>query len=54
MVPGVWVLSAGGPVARASLPDRVGHVRFDEFVDAVRQLGGFWAVLNEPPPDLSE
>ena len=25
-------------------------VRFQEFVDAVRQLGAFWAVLNEPPP----
>jgi len=25
-------------------------VRFEEFVDAVRQLGGFWALLNEPPP----
>lgn len=28
-------------------------VRFEEFVDAVRQLGGFWAVLNEPPPEPS-
>jgi CheY-like chemotaxis protein len=25
-------------------------VRFQEFVEAVRQLGAFWAVLNEPPP----
>jgi CheY-like chemotaxis protein len=25
-------------------------VRFNEFVEAVRQLGAFWAVLNEPPP----
>jgi CheY-like chemotaxis protein len=25
-------------------------VRFQEFVDAVRQLGAFWAVLNVPPP----
>jgi CheY-like chemotaxis protein len=25
-------------------------VRFQEFVEAVRQLGGFWALLNEPPP----
>lgn len=25
-------------------------VKFHEFVDAVRQVGSFWAVLNEPPP----
>ncbi len=25
-------------------------VRFSEFVKAVSDLGGFWAVLNEPPP----
>ena len=25
-------------------------VAFGEFMDAVRQLGGFWAVVNEPPP----
>ncbi len=25
-------------------------VQFHEFVDAVKQLGGFWAVINEPPP----
>jgi CheY-like chemotaxis protein len=25
-------------------------VDFSEFVNAVRLLGGFWAVLNEPPP----
>jgi CheY-like chemotaxis protein len=25
-------------------------VDFPEFVQAVRVLGGFWAVLNEPPP----
>jgi CheY-like chemotaxis protein len=25
-------------------------VAFTEFMDAVRQLGGFWAVINEPPP----
>lgn len=25
-------------------------VRFPEFVHAVQELGGFWAVLNEPPP----
>jgi len=26
-------------------------VKFSEFVDAVKHLGVFWAVLNEPPPD---
>jgi len=26
-------------------------VAFDEFVGAVKNLGLFWAVLNEPPPD---
>ena len=25
-------------------------VRFQEFLEAVRQLGAFWALLNEPPP----
>lgn len=26
-------------------------VRFTEFVDAVRQIGVFWALINEPPPE---
>jgi CheY-like chemotaxis protein len=26
-------------------------VKFQEFVEAVRQIGGFWAVVNQPPPD---
>lgn len=25
-------------------------VRFQEFVEAVKKLGVFWAVINEPPP----
>jgi hypothetical protein len=25
-------------------------VDFRSFIDAVRQLGAFWAVVNEPPP----
>jgi CheY-like chemotaxis protein len=25
-------------------------VDFHEFVEAVKQLGGFWAMVNEPPP----
>jgi len=25
-------------------------VRFAEFVEAVKQIGGFWALVNEPPP----
>jgi hypothetical protein len=25
-------------------------VKFQSFVDAVKQLGAFWAVVNEPPP----
>jgi CheY-like chemotaxis protein len=25
-------------------------VNFSEFVEAVKQLGAFWAVINEPPP----
>jgi CheY-like chemotaxis protein len=28
-------------------------VGFDQFSDAIRQLGIFWAVLNEPPPSHS-
>ncbi len=29
-------------------------VDFNEFVEAVRQLGLYWLVLNEPPPDLED
>jgi DNA-binding NarL/FixJ family response regulator len=25
-------------------------VNFHEFIDAVKQVGCFWVVLNEPPP----
>ena len=25
-------------------------VTFGEFVEAVKQVGAFWAVINEPPP----
>ena len=25
-------------------------VRFQEFVESVKQLGAFWAIVNEPPP----
>ena len=26
-------------------------VNFQEFVDAVKELGVFWAIVNEPPPE---
>lgn len=26
-------------------------VKFQDFVEAVKQVGAFWAVLNEPPPE---
>ncbi len=26
-------------------------VKFQEFVEVVKQVGAFWAVLNEPPPE---
>ena len=26
-------------------------VAFHDFVDAIKMLGGFWAVVNEPPPN---
>jgi CheY-like chemotaxis protein len=26
-------------------------VGFEQFTDAIRQLGMFWVVLNEPPPN---
>jgi CheY-like chemotaxis protein len=29
-------------------------VRFADFVDAVRQIGVFWALINEPPPARHE
>ncbi len=25
-------------------------VDFHKFVDAIKQIGGFWAIINEPPP----
>jgi two-component system, response regulator len=28
-------------------------VKFKEFIDAVKQVGSFWALVNEPPPVLS-
>jgi CheY-like chemotaxis protein len=28
-------------------------VDFRAFIDAVRQLGAFWAVINEPPPGVA-
>jgi CheY-like chemotaxis protein len=27
-------------------------VGFQQFVDAIRQVGMFWAVINQPPPEL--
>ena len=27
-------------------------VDFNQFIIAVKQLGAFWAILNEQPPDL--
>ena len=29
-------------------------VDFDDFIGAVKQLGVFWAVVNEPPPETAE
>jgi hypothetical protein len=29
-------------------------VEFQAFVDAVKELGLFWAVINEPPPGSVE
>ena len=29
-------------------------VAFDEFIGAVKNLGLFWAVLNQPPPERSQ
>ena len=29
-------------------------VKFDDFLKAVQDLGIFWAVLNEPPPRISQ
>jgi CheY-like chemotaxis protein len=26
-------------------------MKFQEFVEAIRQVGSFWAVINEPPPN---
>jgi DNA-binding NarL/FixJ family response regulator len=29
-------------------------VNFHQFVDAVKALGGFWAVINQPSPDSAD
>jgi CheY-like chemotaxis protein len=29
-------------------------VGFEKFTDAIRQLGVFWAMLNEPPPSTGK
>lgn len=29
-------------------------VRFTEFVEAVKNIGIFWALINEPPPNISK
>lgn len=29
-------------------------VKFHEFVDAVKQVGSFWGVINEPPPGTAQ
>jgi DNA-binding NarL/FixJ family response regulator len=29
-------------------------VRFTEFVEAVKEIGVFWALINEPPPGSLE
>jgi len=29
-------------------------VDFKQFIDAVKQIGSFWAVLNELPPERSQ
>ena len=31
----------------------VNPVDFSQFVDAVKEVGAFWAVINEPPPETS-
>jgi len=28
-------------------------VDFSQFVDAIKEIGAFWAVINEPPPETS-
>jgi AmiR/NasT family two-component response regulator len=28
-------------------------VKFNDFIDAVKQVGAFWATLNEPPPVIA-
>ena len=28
-------------------------LNYREFINAIKQVGGFWGVVNEPPPDLT-
>jgi hypothetical protein len=38
------------PVAIATWYEGIGPVDFHKFVNAVKELGVFWGVINEPPP----
>ena len=44
-------VSSSAPVRLEGAPAYVVKpVDFRSFIDAVRQLGAFWGVVNEPPP----
>ena len=52
-MPGVYVLSAAGPVDRASLPARIGHLGFDEFHAPAPDSLDVRVVVQAPPQTLA-
>jgi len=44
------LLHEAAPVGQRLFDRRIGITRHEDFVNAVKLLVGFWAVVNDPPP----